>query len=283
MNTAHIADFLCSIADSVGKPRAHLRCARAALSALYEGYGLPNLMRSEDISRLCDGLVKAGTDAGRVRSKVMPIKPFHELFSTWPSNEDLSIKDLRLKSVTLLALAAMLRPSDIAPRGVKYDPINNTVSHILFNRDQVQFNDDGSALIKFLGTKNDGHRDGFEVLLPCHQNAHVDPVKALQVYMLRTSAPDNAVFVSLTGSHKAVEASTIGSILEEAIKLAGLAGQGYSAKSFRPTGATAAIEAGHDPDIVMKMGRWKTRGVFFEHYVHSRTPASFSADIIDHG
>ena len=55
---------------------------------------------------------------------------------------------------------------------------------------------------------------------------------------------------------------------------------GFSAKSFRPTGATVAIEEGHDAADVMKVGRWKTQTVFYEHYVHSKTPASFTESII---
>ena len=100
--------------------------------------------------------------------------------------------------------------------------------------------------------------------------------------MIRTSSQDNAVFVSLNNPHAALNVSTISNVLEEAIVLAGLKGQGFSSKSFQCTGETAAIEAGQDPQIAMKVGRWKTQSVFFEHYVHSRTPASFTADILNH-
>ncbi len=70
--------------------------------------------------------------------------------------------------------------------------------------------------------------------------------------------------------------------MNEAIRLAGLNNQGFSAKSFRPTGATIAIDSGCDPEITMRQGRWKTRSVFFEHYVHSKPPVSMSSDILLH-
>ena len=47
--------------------------------------------------------------------------------------------------------------------------------------------------------------------------------------------------------------------MEEAIELVGLGNQGFSAKSFRPTGATVAVENWVHPDVVIKIGRWKTR------------------------
>ena len=53
-------------------------------------------------------------------------------------------------------------------------------------------------------------------------------------------------------------------------------------KSFRPTGATIAIETGCDLEITMRQGRWKTRSVFFDHYVHFKTPVSMSSDILSH-
>ena len=61
--------------------------------------------------------------------------------------------------------------------------------------------------------------------------------------------------------------------MEEAIRIEGMGNQGYSAKTFRPTGATAAIDSGKNPDIVMKTGRWKTASVFRDHHVHSHPPA----------
>ena len=55
----------------------------------------------------------------------------------------------------------------------------------------------------------------------------------------------------------------------------------YSAKDFRPTGATVAIDNGTDPEVAMQIGRWKTRSVFFSHYVHSTPPADYSQKLFD--
>jgi integrase len=86
---------------------------------------------------------------------------------------------------------------------------------------------------------------------------------------------DSAVFLALRSPFKAISASAIAKVLDEAIGLAGLSGQGFSAKSFRPTSATVAIDQGVDPHIVQAVGRWKSTDVFYKHYVHSRTPEDF--------
>ena len=40
-----------------------------------------------------------------------------------------------------------------------------------------------------------------------------------------------------------------------------------TARSFRKTGASTAINKGMDPDLIMKLGRWKSVDVFYKHYV----------------
>jgi integrase len=138
----------------------------------------------------------------------------------------------------------------------------------------VSFNEDESATIRLHGIKNDTDRSGFEVVLPAAKDACIDPVKTLKDYITRTnnlrSLNNRAVFLTLREPFTAIKSDTVGNILCQAIKLAGL--QGYSAKDFRPTGATVAINNGVDPKIVQRLGRWKTDSVFFEHYVHSKPP-----------
>ena len=213
------------------------------------------------------------------RTDVMPVEPFCDLFVSWPDNSSLDIKQLRLKVITLLALSLFLRPSDIAPKSVNYN--NGSKQRILFSRDLVTF-DDSSATITLFGIKNDMARQGFRVKLPRHPTDKLCPVSALQSYMDRTHhllGSDNAVFLSLTKPHTAVSAQVVGKVLEQAIKLAGLPST-FTAKYFRPTGATLAIDSGQDPEIVRKIGRWKSSHVFYEHYVHSRVPPSFTTSVL---
>ena len=70
-----------------------------------------------------------------VGSKDMPVDKFRMLFLQWPENIDLTERQLHLKSLTLLALVTMLRPSDVDAGVVKSN---------ISSMDNVCFNLDGS-------------------------------------------------------------------------------------------------------------------------------------------
>ena len=205
----------------------------------------------DNVYSLKTALIKSGTKVVMKKSKVMPVEPFHKLFKSWKENSLLSVKQLRLKAITLLAFALMLRPSDIAPKAVNFNPEDNSVCKMVFSVDQLSFMENGDLKVVFHGIKNDTKRDGFEVSIPPSSDMDMDPVSCLRAYIDQTSIVrpiDNPVFISLKKPYHALTAATIANILEEAIVLSGLSLQSYSAKCFRPTGATRAIEAGEDPD-----------------------------------
>ena len=62
--------------------------------------------------------------------------------------------------------------------------------------------------------------------------------------------------------------------------MAGLADQGFLAKSFRPTGATIAVNSGVLQETVMQIGRWKTKEVFLNHYVYPNAPQSYTTNLL---
>ena len=269
------------MADSSQRPKSILCTALSALSLAYIHSGLCDITKNPSIVRLCSALIKSGTSAPLRHSTVLPIQAFHNLFKTWESNDKLSLADLRLKAITLLALSLMLRPSDIAPKGEVFNSFSGETSNSLFTTDMLKFTNDG-LLITLMAIKNDSNRDGFEVFLPSIQESKLDPVQTLKDYLRRTEPfrSDGAVFISLKRPYSAISASSVAKVLECSISKAGLSGQGFSAKSFRPTGATRAIDAGIDPNIVQKMGRWKCTEVFRNHYVHSKTPVEYTSSII---
>ena len=277
-----LADYMCELARNSDRPRGILNNSLAAITNLYRALDMPNPC-DDTICNLQSALVKSQTSVARKRVNILPVEPFETLFRKWGDNTGLSTKQLRLKCVTLLAFAFMLRPSDIAPKGLHVQSENETV-RMQFKRNQVKFPDEGGVTLTFLGTKNDSTRDGFCVTIPSASDPIIDPAQTLISYMKRTEkvAPheNSPVFVSLKKPYKGVNAQTVAKVLEKSIELAGLDKQLYSAKCFRPTGATRAVESGLDPDKVRRIGRWKTSSVFFEHYVHDRTPASFTDTVL---
>ena len=124
------------------------------------------------------GLVKSGTTEPMCRSKVMPVQKFTDLFMSWSGNYALSIESLRLKCVTLLALTAMMRPSDPAPIAQCYQ--DGVFKSMVLSTKNISFHPDGSLTIVFHGIKNDYDRQGFEVNLPGASIPRICPVCALK-------------------------------------------------------------------------------------------------------
>jgi hypothetical protein len=261
----------------------------AAVSNLLSATGLSQVSPLQSNNELqifaSKSLVKAQTTRPMCKSKVMPITPFRNFFLEWPDDGALTVRQLRLKCITLLALTLMLRPSDIAPHARIFDNDTGFSKPVIFSTDNVLFNEDGSASITLAGIKNDTSRDGFQVCLPPTQPEKLNPVNVLRNYLQRTELvrpPDTRpVFLSLRPPYRHLSADTVGQVLNEALKMVDLDAV-YSAKDFRPTGATVAIDNKVDPDNAMMIGRWKTRSVFFDHYVHSKPVSSYTTDLLYH-
>ena len=150
--------------------------------------------------------------------------------------------------------------------------------------DDVKFLASGMSL-NFHGIKNDYVRDGFNVVIPrlnlC--DAKIDPIPALQVYISRTSVmractDSKPLFLTLRKPYKHLDVSSIRNILNESISRAGLSG--FSAKCFRPTGASKAISMGLNPDTARHIGRWKCAETFEKHYVHRQVPSDYSKNLL---
>ena len=184
----------------------------------------------------------------------MPLQKFSELFLSWPGNYLLTLDRLRLKCIVLLAISAMLHPSDVAPLARVFDEEKQQFSSVVLSTKDLKFNQDGSLTIIFHGIKNDYKRDGFEVNLPAASVPTVDPVKALQCYISRTKCirTENCpLFISLKKPYRALSAKSIARILDSVIDLVGLRSEGFTAKHFRPSAVTKAIQEGINPDSVM--------------------------------
>ena len=251
--SATVAEFMCSLAKLSTHPKALLNTTSAALSQLYRALGVPSPV-NEDIYKLLTGITKAETTKPMMRLEVMPRKPFITMFKEWGVNERLLTAALRLKAVTLLTLTIILRPSDIAPRFIHISQ-QGIVNSNVFTRDKVFFTEQGMVLYLH-GVKNDYSRDGFHVCVNLASDPVICPVRTLEDYLERTSgaSPKGPVFVLLKDVYKPITVTVISGILNKAIKLAGLDSKVYSAKNFRPTSATAAVESGLEPDQVRAVG-----------------------------
>ena len=101
-----VADFLCFVADQTSRPESVIKNTSAALTCFFEAVRLENPLEIPVIKHFKAALHKSGTTRPMERSKVIPTTPLSNLFRSPPDTP--SSDYLRLKSITLLALAAML-------------------------------------------------------------------------------------------------------------------------------------------------------------------------------
>ena len=144
LRSATIADFLLYKSKQSERPESMLRSARSALTHYFVAIGVNNPF-DNNLTNFITALIKSETSRAAGRTPIMPIKPFIDLFLSWKDNEMLSLKELRIKTITLLSISMLARCSDLAPA--------NTLT-----RDQVTFNQDGTLTLKLLGIKNDYKR-----------------------------------------------------------------------------------------------------------------------------
>ena len=169
-NTNIIADFLCHISDKSYRPESVVKMCSAALTFMFEALGKCSLVHNPDIKRLITGIINSGILIPMKRSQPMPTNSFVELFHSWGKNDELTIKQLRMKTVTLLALVCMTRPSDLAPKGVNLNSRDLLVHNIVLSLNNIQFMADNFLTIFFFGIKNDTSRSGFEVNIPPNED-----------------------------------------------------------------------------------------------------------------
>ena len=279
VRSCDLAEYICYLAEGSVRPQSVINTFLAAIKQLYRASGLTDISEAYEIKRLVTAVTKAQTDRPMIRSAVLPVDIILSTIKTWGLSDSMPLKFLRIKAITLLALALMLRPSDIAPHATFFDNETYEEKKVIFSIDMLKFQDNGVEVTLF-GTKNDLDRKGFVVFLPAHTDETIDPVETLKCYIRRTEClrKSSSVFLSLKAPYGPLSSAAVAKDLQRCIDLCGL--KGYSAKSFRSTGATVAIETGEDPKIVQSIGRWKSTEVFYTHYVHNKTNAGFTSNVL---
>ncbi len=274
---ATIATYLCILSENSECPSSQLTTFRAAWTAHTHSLCMANAFDSYRIGYLVSALVKTGTKAAMTRSSVMPVEPFFKLFQDWGPSVTLPLEKLRLKAVTLLALAMMLRQSDIAPWS-KYHDASGVLQSVLFTTRDICFLQNGAMQVMLFAIKNDYHRQGFDVMVQPAWIECLCPVRTLRQYIKRTQyirPASGAVFLTLDNPPAPMSSTAVARVLESAIHAAGLTG--FTAKSFHPTGATHAIANGLNPDYVHRVGHWRDQVMFENHYVHAAPPTNFTS------
>jgi len=214
---------------------------------MYKGSDQSDPTKSELLTLLKQAIINTGTKRARKPTETFSIEQLLTPLRLIDP-EKCPIKDLRSKTLALLAITGLFRPSDLARISLK---------DLSFQDDHVDIN--------HFGGKTDKEMNGIQMKIFKASDTQVCPVLHLQQYIKRTAdgRKTEQVFISIKNDEP-IGDQRISNILKETLKLADIDAM---ARSFRKTGATAAINDGVHPDLVMKLGRWRSPDVFFKHYV----------------
>ena len=106
-------------------------------------------------SSLNSALIKSSTMAPSACTKDMPCEPFHRLFTTWLSNEELPLKYICLKAIAMMPISFMTRLSELAPCHITVDSDTGGEEHLILSKHQLAFHDDSALAVVFFGIKYD--------------------------------------------------------------------------------------------------------------------------------
>jgi integrase len=255
------------VARDKERPKSTLDQALASISAMYELTDTPSPTHSTIITRLRKGLINQTTEPIQ-QGGAIPPEAIANLFHSWGVNEKLTTDQLRLKAMALVAFVGMFRPSDLA----------------LPLQSNLQFKENDTAVtFCLLGFKNDYDANGAEVTIPSSTDPILCPVQALKCYLERTqplrSGLDSKLFIATKKPFGGLTAQRCSKLLQQVAQQAGLDPQLFTGRTFRRGGATTAINHNINPDVVMKMGRWKSPQVMYEHYVRAKPNQSYSDQV----
>ena len=257
-STAHVLVFLWTIARGLSRPSSSLDVAISALRLAFEALPTESPLDSPLISRMRKGLVASFTTRPRKPTEPLPVAPIRDWLRTLPANEALSVDALRMKCLTLAALVLIARPSDLC----RIDAPLLEFDH----PDRLQW-----VQVSLLGFKNDYHADGAILRVEACSEPALCFVRCCHRLwnLVRTRFPRSpSLFIDWASGCK-LSPAQVGVILKEACRHANLPPV-FSARNFRPGGATRGMEGGLPLDLVMHIGRWKNMDTVYNHYLRSR-------------
>lgn len=164
-----------------------------------------------------------------------------------PVNADLSLSELAQKSTTLIALASLMRVSEIA---------STDCESISFSVSSVKF-----ALLRPSKSQRSGPRQSF--VLDVNPVKNACPVDSLKSFLdrtqeLRSLSNRNNVFVGLIAPHAPVSPNTMARWIKTYLESSGVDTARFSAHSTRGAGASKATANGVSLETILRSGRWNS-------------------------
>jgi hypothetical protein len=143
-----------------------------------------------------------------------------------------------------------------------------------------------TLIVPVVGYKNDTHGEGNTVVLyECSEEA-LCLVRTWQRWRnqtthIHTRVQDCRIVFELQRPYAQLSPGRCASILKTVADNAGLNTAIFTARTFRKSGVIAGIQAGIEPDAILRLGGWRDQATFWRHYVVREIPSTYTDVLFD--
>ncbi|CAH2223121.1 jg66, partial [Pararge aegeria aegeria] len=249
-NVTQLIEFLTEKFNS-GAGYSTLNSYRSALSILLG----QEITCQDNVKRFFKGVYRKKPPAPKYDTTWDPNLVLNYLQNYYP-NDLISLKDLSLKTITLIALASAQRMQTLSLMKIQ---------NISFEEDKIKIKIDD--LIK---TSKPNAFQPLIVLPYIRENPKICPALCLKMYLDRTYTlrlQEDFLFISYQKPHKKIGTQTLSHWVKSILQKSGIDITLYGAHSTRHASTSAAHRAGVNLEIIRKAAGWtKDSNVFLKYY-----------------
>ena len=293
----YLSEYIVHKAESSpsGRPSSGLKQLKYAYRIYANALGLENFFQHESIKTLVQKSIQKFT-----KDAIQHVGSFHDdldlLFEyfdrSWVPLETMDEKELRDRTIVLVSLCTMARPSDICAMTLLRKRVCFERKTVI--QDGVEVVDNFFQLT-LLGTKTDQKMDGRKVRVYSVSEPKRCPVLHLKQYMERTQDTalrmiDPPLFLSICSTvhpvKKGLKPDTIASIIKAILDQAGIRSEPgkpkITARSIRPTAATKAYMEDVSITDILDTGGWSVNSadLLRKHYLRPSRRNNISSAIL---
>lgn len=248
-----VLEYLTDLFEA-GRSYRTVNLHRSMLSSTLSGIEGASIGKHPMVSKLLRAIYNRRTPKAKYSSIWDADLVLNKLKELGP-NESLSLKQITLKTVLILALATFARVSELA-----------SINHrsLWIEEERLTF-----SILKPRKSQSSGPLATFQVQC-LEADREICPVKCVTAYVEATkslrSQHGNKLFIALKPPHEPVGGSSIARWIKVALGQAGVNTSVFSAHSTRGAAASKALANGIPCDQILAAASWKRASTFHRFY-----------------
>lgn len=263
-----VIKFLTQLYNS-GAKYGTLNSCRSALSLILN-YNIGNV---DVIKRLFKGFYRLRPSNPKYEVTWDPEIVLNHLFNLYP-NESLNLKDLTLKTVTLLTLVTAHRAQTLSK--ISIDNIENRENSTILK------------ITNLIKTSRANASQPLLVLPNFNKKPEICPASVLRTYVSVTQSlrgEEKTLFIGFRKPYRAVTAQTISRWVKTVLKDSGVDTNIFSAHSTRHASTSLAKQKGVSLDLIRKTAGWSGNSTvfarFYNRVIVNDNPENFARSLCD--